>query len=181
MKGKHILIATLISVVLLTLSFVQLSSQQDSICDPLLDYNDIGMTEVSGLSSQGQGSSGGPTKNVNVTNWPVSTAITVWYAYPMVGWKVSSIYNASGFSHLHVLTIAGLKGSEEVYVEIRGVLWNSDHTEGYLIPAYSVTLTSTSMTDCITIPVPSEEFQFSVETPPGTNAYFSLSFYLTWA
>lgn len=68
MNKKHFLFSTLISVALLTIVFAPLTSSYD----PWIDYNEDGTVDVSDLSSLGQayGSSGDPTKNVNVTNWP---------------------------------------------------------------------------------------------------------------
>ena len=73
MNRKHILIASLINVVLMTVVFTPLSGQEDDTYDPWLDYNDDGTVDVNDLSLLGQayGTSGDTTKNVSVTNWPV--------------------------------------------------------------------------------------------------------------
>lgn len=75
MNGKHFLIATLISIALVTVVFTPLSGQHDSTYDPWIDYNNDGTIDVNDLSSLGQayGTSGNPTRNVNVTNWPIAT------------------------------------------------------------------------------------------------------------
>lgn len=73
MNRKHFVIATLISVALLTVVFIPLSNQQEDRYDPWIDYNDDGTVNADDLYTFGQayGSSGNPTKNVNVTNFPL--------------------------------------------------------------------------------------------------------------
>jgi len=63
--------------------------------------------------------------NVALTNWPVSTSVTVWWyehIHHTVPW--SSLYNANGFGQLHVLMHASLDPAETVVFRIFGALWN---------------------------------------------------------
>jgi hypothetical protein len=50
-------------------------SQSTKQYDPWLDYNDDGKISLADLVSlaQSYGTTGDPTKNVNVTNWPIAT------------------------------------------------------------------------------------------------------------
>lgn len=66
MDRKQFLMATLISVVLLTLVFTPLSGQQDGSYDPWLDYNNDGIIDINDLAALGYiyGSSG---KAINKT------------------------------------------------------------------------------------------------------------------
>lgn len=156
--------------------------------DPWLDFNEDGFIDVNDLSPLGRAysSSGDPTKNVTVTNWPVSTDVTVWFKQYLSPsqWKYTGFYDASGFGYLHVLAIGeGVYDTEEVYLDVIGLLWETPPGPGtgIWILAYAVTLTATQNSLCVTIPVPSEKFLFSVKASPTTTAYVSLSFYLTWA
>lgn len=72
MKRKQFAVATLLALISLTLVVIP-ASQLVGSYDPWLDYNDDGMIDAHDVHPLGQayGSSGDPTKNVNVTNWPV--------------------------------------------------------------------------------------------------------------
>ena len=129
------------------------------------------------------GSTGDPAKNVSVANWPVSTDVVVWFDETVVGpWgSRSEVYNASGFNTLHILMKAkGLSGSEELTIKVYGYIWNPTHTIGSFMTVYSVGLTQPSWTHSITIPVPSETFQFHASAGEGTTCDLDLGFYLTW-
>jgi hypothetical protein len=75
MSGKKIVTSILLAAVLLTVVIVPMSTQQGgSTYDPWLDYNEDGVIDVNDLHPLGgaYGTTGDPTKNVNVTNWPVA-------------------------------------------------------------------------------------------------------------
>jgi len=74
MGEKQFVIATLFALILLTVVFIPIAHQQNGgTYDPWLDYNEDGKIDVNELNPLGQayGTTGDPTKNVNVTNWPV--------------------------------------------------------------------------------------------------------------
>jgi hypothetical protein len=74
MNGKQFAVATLFALVLLTLVLIPIAHQQGGgAYDPWLDYNGDGKIDVNDLHSLGQayGTSGDPTRNVNVTNFPL--------------------------------------------------------------------------------------------------------------
>lgn len=153
--------------------------------DPWLDINDDGKIDIKDIAASARafGTLGDPTKNVTVTNWPVSVDTAVWWEESLspsvVLW--SDDYNASGLGHLHILTAAGfLSGAEEVYVHVYGhILGPSGSDVG--VRVHELTLADTSNTASVTIPVPSGTFRFRVEASPITDATFYLGFYLTWA
>ena len=74
-KKKYIIMALGIVSALLVSLFVTnvLLAQSSGEYDPWIDTNEDGIIDVNDLASMGQtyGTSGDPTKNVNVTNWPV--------------------------------------------------------------------------------------------------------------
>jgi len=120
--------------------------------------------------------------NVTVANWPVSTDVNVWWNENIdMGWLTSSVYKANGFSQLHVLVHeSGLAGpTETVYFWIYSRLWNAEHTEYCHVQVAELILDGHHASAAITIPVPSEDFDFSAGTIYECDV--SLSFYLTWA
>jgi len=72
-NGKQFVIATVFAMVLLTMVFIPISSQQLGTYDPWLDYNEDGKIDIRDLATAAKayGTLGDPTKNVNVTNWPL--------------------------------------------------------------------------------------------------------------
>jgi hypothetical protein len=77
MNGKQFVVATLFAICLLTLIFIPLTSQSAGTYDPWLDYNGDGKVDANDLHliAQTYGASGDPTRNVNVTNWPVQSEL----------------------------------------------------------------------------------------------------------
>ncbi|UCB59984.1 MAG: hypothetical protein JSW72_07690 [Candidatus Bathyarchaeota archaeon] len=154
--------------------------------DPWADINDDGKIDIKDVAYTAKlfGTLGDPTKNVTVTNWPISTEVSVWWFQFMDvdETKASAFFNASGFGQLHVLAFASdLTASETITVTIRGIMHDSGHTTLAPIDVSTFALTSSSTMTAITIPVPNAEFQFYAETGLATIGYISLSFYLTWA
>jgi len=70
---KHFLVAVLFALALLTVALSPLSAQLSGSYDSWLDFNGDGIIDANDLQPLGQayGASGDPTRNVNVTNWPV--------------------------------------------------------------------------------------------------------------
>lgn len=73
MNRKQFAVNMFFALILLSVALMPLSVQQTSTYDPWLDYDEDGKIDVNDLHPLGQsyGSTGDPTKNVNVTNWPV--------------------------------------------------------------------------------------------------------------
>jgi hypothetical protein len=154
--------------------------------DPWIDYNDdgkIGHKDLLQFAAT-YGSSGDPTKKVEVTNWPISRDVPVYYNNHLTPGTTlyGGLYSASGFGHLHVLAYGReLSGSEKITVEIVGKLCTPDPGVELLITVYSFELDEKSQSRGVTIPVPSEKFTFAAITDATSDGYVYLSFYLTWA
>jgi hypothetical protein len=98
MNGKQFAITTSFAVILLVLVFIPLAHQQGGgTYDPWLDSNGDGKINVSDLQPLGQayGNSGDPTRNVNVTNFPLdrqgNIMVSVQNGTPTVKTAVQSI------------------------------------------------------------------------------------------
>jgi len=187
---KDLIIVTLVGFILVVTFYPRTTASQSSIAspseyDPWIDYNDDGTINYLDLYSlaKAYGTLGVPTKKVEVTNWPVSTEVNVWWA-EHVGpsdLKYSSTFNASGFGHLHILGNVGLDLVGELGLMISARIWNANHTAWREVRVYSVALTSVYPYVNITIPVPGEEFFFVTYCDSISEGYVYLSFYLTWA
>jgi len=93
---KNYLVVAVLSAMVLALTFIPMSgSQTQRQYDPWLDYNDDGKISLADLVSlaQSYGTTGDPTKNVNVTNWP--------------NWPISQ-YNILHFSDFNISWMMGL-------------------------------------------------------------------------
>jgi hypothetical protein len=76
MNVKNYLIVTMLSVMVLALMFIPFSgSQTTPQYDPWIDINDDGKIDIRDyqIVKINIPSTGDPTKNVNVTNWPIAT------------------------------------------------------------------------------------------------------------
>ncbi len=73
MNKKQFAVAILFATVLLTVSFIPISSQQIGTYDPWADINGDGKIDIWDLaySAKAYGTTGDPTKNVTVTNFPL--------------------------------------------------------------------------------------------------------------
>ena len=108
MNGKQFVIATVFVAVLLTMAFIPVSSQVGTY-DPWLDVDENGKIEIKDFAQMAlaYGTTGDPTKNVNVTNWPsdytvqtVSINVT-WNNY--YGFATSQpIFYVGGYSRLTI-------------------------------------------------------------------------------
>ncbi len=173
----------ILSAVLLTsiflVGFTASSSQQEY--DPWIDSNEDGSIDIFDaiMLANVFGTSGDATKNVTVTNWPISSETTVWYgndSFPLT----SPFYNRSGMSYLHILMDVLWAGpGSSIEFEVRGIIWDYLHVGFRYVAAYSVTLTDESQDLAVTMPVPSENFYFYIRQLSG-DANICLSFYMTW-
>lgn len=188
-KKRYVVIALgAVSVLLGSLLYNNIIlAQPGGEYDPWLDFDEGGTVDVNDLSSLGQayGSSGDPTKDVNVVNWPIQQEVHVWWMENITGLAVldSGNYNASGFGRLHVLVrIIDLELTETANFAIYGLLYRADHLAYIGHPAYVYQFnSSTSQMKDITLDVPSEIFRFTIFAPSGTKCIAYLSFYLTWS
>jgi hypothetical protein len=99
-------VAIVLTALMLALMFIPMSgSQSTKQYDPWLDYNDDGKISLADLVSlaQSYGTTGDPTKNVNVTNWMPPKPKTVLYATYNLTWgKVLCDQLVSGGGWLYV-------------------------------------------------------------------------------
>ena len=118
--------------------------------------------------------------NVTVTNWPVSTSVSVWWYEYIIDTVVSSpLYYTNGFSQLHILMHASLDPTETATFWIYGALWNGTRNIFTAIDVAKITLDYDNNDAAITIPVPSDAFIFQAYSE--YECMISLSFHLTWA
>jgi len=78
---KNCLVAAVLSAIVLALAFIPLSGSQTAMpYDPWADINDDGYIDGKDVSYTARlfGSTGDPTKNVNVTNWPTQQPEPSW-------------------------------------------------------------------------------------------------------
>ncbi|UCH32530.1 MAG: hypothetical protein JSV05_03890 [Candidatus Bathyarchaeota archaeon] len=175
----------LLATVLLASIFFGISTSQPPY-DPWLDVTDDGYGGIDDIVATAEhfGASGATTKNVNVTNWPINTAVLVWWGQylPSNDLIGTTPQDSLGFGQLHILVSTdGLTSGEAVTFWVYGVLWNADHTSSRLATAFTLILNENTPGASITIPVPSSDFQLNARTSIGTDCYIYVSYFLTWA
>lgn len=185
---KDLTIAVLSTFCLAAALLAVLPTKSSLPYDPWGDINDDGKIDMKDISHDAKlfGTSGDPTKCVNVTNWPMCDATTIWYRTMLNStWITSATYNAYGFGHLHILLhIACLSQNANATVSLYSNIWDENHTNRIAVSAWTVQIigSSTLRNSVTTIPVPGEEFYFfAYTTPVENNAQIYLSFYLTWS
>lgn len=182
MLKKSTLFNVFLSIIVLALvSFVGITGSRPSY-DPWLDVNDDGYGGIDDIVSTAEhfGASGDPVKLCNITNWPKSTAVTVFFEEQLLSGssRYSSEYNADGFRFMHVLIDAiGLTTGESLVMQIHSRIYEASSYIG--VVTYSVTLTNTMTQYDVVLYVPSDNFLFYVDAATGTTCFVSLSFYLT--
>jgi hypothetical protein len=126
------------------------------------------------------GTSGDPTKNVNVMNWPVTTQKTVFYQQTIS--TSSAVYNASGFGHIHLLwDVSGLVDPENVTIRVYSHIYDPDGLGYYTTYLSPMVVTSDNIEGSASFPVPGEMFGFQMSLGIGTTASVNLAYYLTYA
>jgi hypothetical protein len=186
---KELIVAVLLTFCLSAVLFqiLPIGSQGAGDYDPWADINDDGNIDMYdiGYTARAFGTSGNPTKNVTITNWPAGESTTVWWYEPLSGGATySGYYNASGLGHLHIQTQGvNMATDETITVRVHGRIWNPSGGSAD-IEAYAITLTfGASSVASVTIPVPNEQFRFSayLSGPGSPSANIYLCYYLTWA
>jgi len=170
----------MIAMILLSSPFiVQLTSS--ATYDPWADLDgdgDIDIFDVVTMTGR-YGTKGDATKNVNVTNWPRSTAVVVFdYEVLWDGAYNDSIeYDANGFRYMHILidTVI-LDVGESVDIELHSSIYASTRCD---ILCYTVTLTHTFYETDIVLHVPSDNFYFRADAVGKTSVAVYMSYYLT--
>ena len=188
MKEKNLILAVLATFCLTAMLSTILPTRSAIPYDPWADVSGpmqgtedgtINMRDISYLI-QMFATNGNTTKNVTVTNWPLSTQETVFWQQSTGGY--SKLYNTSGFGHVHVLyDVTGLVAPENVtikgYSEIHEPGGSAYYTTHFLI----VVATSDNIEGSISFPAPAEFFGFHLAFASGTTASVNLAFYMTYA
>jgi hypothetical protein len=118
------------------------------------------MVDIANVAAQFM-TSGDPTKNVTVMNWPVVNQQTVFWAQQYSAESPS--YNASGFSQIHITwRVSGLVDPENATLGIWGHLIRPDGGTDLYITVRTIVATHINDMGALTISVPSELFSFSV-------------------
>ena len=180
-------VSTLVNLMLSAVLVVSIAANLTGAVDydPWHDVTDDGYGGIDDIVSTAEhfGASGDPTKLCNITNWPKSTAETVWWDHDLINgaYASSPLYNANGFKYIHILVALGdLNTGEEMEVRVYSRIWNEAHTSSLPISCFEHSLTYPANTYNIVIPVPSEEFSFTIDAASGTTCTAYLSFYMTW-
>lgn len=170
-------VALLSSIVLMTASITSANQY-----DPWTDVNGDGVINIQDAALMGLGwqAAGDPTRNVNVMNWPVSNQQTVFVDQATTA--DSAFYNASGFGHIHLLWyVSGLVDPEFVNIFVQSRIYNPNGPGYWQFSSQYIHVTPSNYSDVLSIPVPSETFNFRVYFPAGTTATVQFAFYLTFA
>jgi len=185
-RRKSLVIAVLFTFCLTVSVFSVIPVSSSGTYDPWLDSNDDGKIDLKDYFAVGKayGTSGDPTKNVTVANWPKSEDVLIWYQDELAdgAYQYSPHYYSNGYSTIHMrMYVGGLAVGEAVTFWVIAPLWNANRTSYYPIPAYTHIFNSTDVRSALTIDVPSDEFYFGFDAAAGTSCIVSLAFYLTWA
>jgi len=143
---KDLFIAVLATFCLTVLIFLTMPIKSaNSPYDPWLDYNEDGKISLSDLVTlaQSYGATGDPTKNVNVTNWPIQQPYPAYkvdtYMGLNISWTNNAYYssfriegNTTGFSRLVVqITVYGWSmETSSANVSCNTLLWLIDEPTG---------------------------------------------------
>ena len=161
------------------------SSSSASQYDPWTDVNGDGVIDISdaALLGLGWGATGDPTRDVNVMNWPMCNATTVWFRAPFNStWLTSPTYHANGFGQMHILADVACLGTANATIILYSNIWDASHTNRLAVTSLMLPIVGTGIRYySTTIPVPNDEFYFlAYTTPVANNAQLYLSFWLTW-
>jgi hypothetical protein len=185
---KDLLIAVLATFCLTATLFMIIptrSSPGSNDYDAWSDINDDGSIDMADIAIAIDKfmTNGDTTKNVNVTNCPKSSDVTVWYGYSLDSSSVGSVVQHSdGYSKLHMLIgVSDVSSGETVLFWVFANLYNAAHSAYISLSAYTCTFNYTNTSTAVSIDVPSEEFFFWFAAVADTTCKVYLSYYLTWA
>jgi hypothetical protein len=197
---KNLMVAVLCTFCLTAALLGAIPVESAGTYDPWIDTNHDGRINVLDLIkvASGIGTSGNPGLNVTVTNpildvvilnstdlnvaWPNSTDQHIWWNAPVDNAGiVSNYYSAKGFAHLNVVAACISPGGDTITVEVRALLFSSDHISSTAVVVYTGTLTTSQTKLAFSIQVPSEWFYIYAYGSSTTKRGLYLSYYLTWA
>jgi hypothetical protein len=122
MNWKNYLVAVLLCSMILALAFIHNSGSQTTFqYDPWADINDDGIIDIFDLVNLANkyGTTGDPTKNVNVTNWPNVLNVNVTNGYIRIlhsteEWNTKLTINP-GDSTWYIHTVKGYRQITKVW------------------------------------------------------------------
>ncbi len=185
MKRKDLIIAVMATFCLTATLFTIFPTRSNpgiGEYDAWNDLNDDGKIDIfDAINFAGTfETTGDPTKDVYVTNWPVTNQTTVFYNANHS--SASGYYNASGFGHIHITwAVWDLSDPESVTFEFYGMILTPSGSPGQLVVVETWRATENDNWGGVTFPVPSEQFHFYAGFAVGTTARVQLAFYLTYA
>ena len=131
--NKNLIIIALTTFCLTATVFTVVPTRsQNNRYDPWLDTNDDGLVNIVDLAKTATafGSSGDPTKNVNVTNWPSASYTLINGTLNMSQHELStSAFYCGGYSRLSLMiwtTSASIGVNNSVIIYLYGLQWVSD-------------------------------------------------------
>jgi hypothetical protein len=127
MNRKDAVIVALASLCLTVTLFSIIPAMSAPVYDTWKDVNDDGVIDAKDwqLIKIAIPSIGDPTKNVNVTNWPIKRTLNASLAYNLVidGYPVYLEANVDGYSKMTlVMNVAYIEGSPTLGVNIRFII-----------------------------------------------------------
>jgi hypothetical protein len=184
MLKKSMLFNILLSIVaLVSVSFIGITASQPPY-DPWLDVNDDGDGGIDDIVSTAEhfGASGDPTKLCNIINWPTDTFTTIWWFEPVSTSIVSDWFNRTLFAHVTLMVMAVNMPFDSLTIYIHGRFPNPSGGASGGIQVHQVTITSSNSTASIKIPIPSDQFRFTVYHSGSVDSpRIYLGFYRSWA
>ena len=190
MNVKNYLVAAVLSAMVLALMFIPMSGSQTAMpYDPWADINDDGKIDMKDVSYSARlfGTTGDPTKNVNVTNFPQTyhiihttyTHVETFHAEPPEGvppvWRY---FNTEGYRQITIASSINGNASVNIGWGIpNGAFW--DQYQYFVKNSYNFTV----VTYQVIAPEVYVSFGSFYELPSSTfyllNATITLGIYMT--
>ena len=183
MITKKLMVAVLCTFCLTAALLSAVPVESAATYDPWVDVNHDGKINVLDLIkvAVGVGSSGNPSLNVTVANFPSGFDTLVWFNTLVNNTTLfSPVYDAKGYGHLNIMGGVDVAGSDTVTVFFIGAIWNAQHNGFTPMLVYSQVLTYSSNRIIVNLPVPSTSFYFYAYANSATNHHIWLNYYSTW-
>ena len=188
MNKRDLIVVALTTFCLTATLFLILPSRSAEPYNPWADVSGPIMGEPDGTINMRDinyeilrfSTSGDTTKNVTVTNWPITTQKTVFYQQTIS--TSSALYNASGFGHIHLLwDVSGLVDPENLTIRVYSNIYDPEGGGYYTTYLSPMVVTPSNIEGSTSFPVPGEMFGFQMSLAIGTTASVNLAYYLTYA
>jgi hypothetical protein len=129
LNWKSFLAAAVLTALMLSLAFIKLSGSQTTFqYDPWADINDDGYIDGKDISYTCRlfGTTGDPTKNVNVTNWPKTWKVVTYIEDQIVNWTACPA--VWGYSWGFVVPNINVEGYSRMFIYLE--VWGFNFTPG---------------------------------------------------